>query len=65
MFMQDYNYNLMKQTLERIQKHVKVWKNVTEMVENGEECYYDTPEEVADDMMYDIEKELMGLSFHE
>ena len=63
--MDEYQYAIMKKTLERIQERVTVWRNVTEKAENGEECSYDTPEEVSDDMMHDIETALEEAGFHE
>jgi hypothetical protein len=63
--MQDYNFYLMKKTLERIHYCVALWREVTEKAENGEECSYEIPEEVGDDMLAVIEDQLKKAGFHE
>ena len=63
--MQDYNFNLMKKTLESIQNSVRLWREVTDAMENCSKHCYEVPEEVADDMLYLIEEDLARLSFHE
>ena len=63
--MDEYQYALMKQTLERIQKRVTMWREVDEAMQNGTECNYEVPEGVGDDMLYEIETILDEAGFHE
>ena len=53
-FMDAYQYALMKETLERIQKEVTLWRE-------GEDEGYD----VATDSLYNIETALDEAGFHE
>ena len=66
--MDAYQYDLMKKTLEAIQVRATIWRNVTEAMENqadDDDICYEVPEEVADDMMYEIETILDEAGFHE